>query len=306
MQLFRMSKKIKSIKRYNRPFKPFSFGNAEEVGEQEYLESFIEMDENGNILTEVKHSEDGEMEEKNSYRYNQEGKLLEHTLLYAVEDVTERRMLTRNEKGFLLSEVKYYGDDSGEKTEYVYDDKDNLIEKKYFDEEGVFSGRETFAYDDIGSLVEDIRFDANNAIEEHNTFKKIDDNTIEQVQHNADGSMASRVIIKFNEEGKELSSEQTTSAGKLISAVTTVYDEKGNVTEKHYKDFYSKTVRYVYDENNRVVMQELFDGNGMLVQKLMFAYDEEGNLIDTHTYEMDTTRGGRDKHFETRYEYEYW
>jgi hypothetical protein len=301
-----MSKKIKSIKRYNRPFKPFSFGNAEEVGEEEYLESFIEMDESGNTLAEIKYSEDREMEEKNSFRYNQEGKLLEHTLLYAVEDVTERRMLTRNEKGLLLSEVKYYGDDTGEKTEYTYDEKDNLVEKKYFDEEGEFIGKESFAYDEIGSLVEDIKYDAKNAIEEHNTFRKIDEFNIEQIQHNPDGSMASKIIIKFNNEGKELSSEQTTADGKLISGITNVYDEKGNVTERHYKDFYSKTLRYVYDENNRVVMQELFDGNGILVQKLMFSYDEDGNLIDTHTYEMDTTRGGRDKHFETRYEYEFW
>src|SRR5438067_19228 len=100
-----MSKKIKIIKRYNRPFKPFSFANSDDLAEEEFLESHIELDENGNTLTETKYSDDGEMEEKNSFRYNGEGKLLEHTLLYAVEDVTERRMLTRNEKGLLISEV---------------------------------------------------------------------------------------------------------------------------------------------------------------------------------------------------------
>jgi YD repeat-containing protein len=300
-----MSKKIKSIKRYNRPFKPFNFGNAE-VAETEYLESVTELDENGNTLIELKYSEDGEMEEKNSYRYNPDGKLLEHTLLYAVEDVTERRMLTRNEKGLLISEVKYYGDDSGEKTDYVYDDKDNLIERTYYDEEGVYVSKENFKYDDEGSLIEDIKYDANNAIEEHSTFKKIDDKTIEQIQHKPDGSLASRTLIKFDDNGKELSSEQTTSDGKLISGVTNVLDERGNVIERHFKDFYSKTIRYVYDEQNRCTMQELFDGNGTLIQKNMYAFDDEGNLVDTHTYEMDTTRGGRDKHFQTRYEYEFW
>jgi hypothetical protein len=300
-----MSRKIKSIKRYNRPFKPFTFGNTEE-GDEEYLESLTELDENGNAVTEIKYSDDGEMEDKNSYRYNQEGKLLEHTLLYAVEDVTERRMLTRNEKGLVLTEVKYYGDDSGERTEYIYDDKDNLVERKYFDEEGVFVSKENFKYDDDGSLVEDIKYNANNAIEEHSTFKKIDDKTIEQIQHHPDGSMASRTLIKFDDAGKELSSEQTTADGKLISGITNVLDERGNVVERHFKDFYSKTIRYVYDENNRCVMQELFDGNGTLIQKNMYSFDEDGNVIDTHTYEMDTTRGGRDKHFETRYEYEFW
>jgi hypothetical protein len=301
-----MTKKIKRIKKYNRPFKPFSFGNAEEVGEEEYLESDIELDENGNTLVEIKFSDDGEMEEKNSFRYNQEGKLLEHILLYAVEDVTEKRMLTRNEKGLLLSEVKYYGDDSGERTDYSYDEKDNLIERKYYDEEGEFIGKENFKYDENGSLTEHIKYTNTDAIEEHITFLKPRDRTIEQVQHNPDGSLQSRTIITFNEEGKEISSEQKTADGKLISAVTNVYDDNRNVIERQFKDFYSKTLRYVYDEQNRCIMQELFDGNGVLIRKNMYAYDEEGNVADEHTYEMDTTRGGRDKHFETRYEYEYW
>ena len=49
---------------------------------------------------------------------------------------------------------------------------------------------------------------------------------------------------------------------------------------------------------------ELFDGNGILLRKNLYEYDDEGNVIAEQTYEMDTTRGGRDKHFGTRYEYE--
>ena len=177
-----MSKKIKTIKRYNRPFKPFTFGNAEEIGEEEYLESQTELDEKGNALVEMKYSGDGEMEEKNSYQYNAEGKLLEHVLLYAVEDVTEKRVLKRNEKGLLLEETKYYGDDSGERTEYIYDEKDNLIERKYFDEEGSFTERETFSYDSDGSLTEHIRYANTDSIQEHMTFSKPDAHTVEQVQ----------------------------------------------------------------------------------------------------------------------------
>ena len=63
---------------------------------------------------------------KTTYEFDSNGKLLSHTLLYAVDEVTEKRVLTRNEKGFLLSEVKYYGTDAGEKTEYEYDEKDNI------------------------------------------------------------------------------------------------------------------------------------------------------------------------------------
>jgi len=300
------SKKVKSVRKYNRYFKSFSFSNTQEVAQEEHLESHIELDDQGNAVLEEKYDSTGELEEKNSFIFNKDGKLLEHTLLYAVDDVTEKRTLKRDDKGRLTEETKFYGDDSGEKTTYAYDDKDNLTERTYYDEEGVFSSREEFKFDEKGSLSEQLKFDVNNKLEGRSTFSQNEDKSIEQCEYDAAGKLQNRTVIKFNEAGKELSSAQTTPEGKLISGIDTVYDDKGNAIERHYKDFYSKTVRSQYDENNRCITQELFDGNGTLLRKNMFEYDEEGNVIHEATYEMDTSRGGRDKHFETRYEYEWY
>src|SRR6266446_6867796 len=106
-----MSRKIKSIRKYNRYFKTFSFSNTQEVAQEEHLESHIELDDKGNALLEEKYDADGELEERNSYTFNPDGKLLEHTLLYAVDDVTEKRILKRDDKGRAIEETKYYGDD---------------------------------------------------------------------------------------------------------------------------------------------------------------------------------------------------
>ena len=65
-------------------------------------------------------------------------------------------------------------------------------------------------------------------------------------------------------------------------------------------------MKYEYNEKDLLITQELFDDNGMLLRKNMYDHDEEGNIIAEQTYEMDTTRGGRDKHFGTRYEYEFF
>ena len=92
----------------------------------------------------------------------------------------------------------------------------------------------------------------------------------------------------------------------MISGVISLYDEDRNLIEKQIKDYYSKTVRYQYDEHNRCISNELFDSNGMLMRKNLFEFDEDGNVVAEQTYEMDTTRGGRDKHFSSRYEYEYY
>src|SRR5689334_22514153 len=112
------AQKIKNIKRYNRYFKSFNFSNTQEVAEEEHLESTTELDTNGETLSEEKFSADGELEERNTYVFNDKGKLIEHSLLYAAEDATEKRVLERDGEGKLIKETKYYGGDPGEHTEY--------------------------------------------------------------------------------------------------------------------------------------------------------------------------------------------
>ena len=301
-----MAQKIKNIKRFNRYFKTFNFSNTQEIAEEEHLESNVELNENGDILLEEKYAGDGELEERNSYVYNSKGKLLEHSLLYAAEDATEKRVLTRDDEGKLLIETKYYGGDSGEHMEYTYNDKGEPIERRNFDEEGNFISKDVFGYDEKGGLSSQVSFDDKEKIISRTTFSSSDDRTIEQCEYEGNDKLVSRTVARYNESGKEISSVQTTPDGKLISGITSTFDEKGNILERQYKDFYSKTVRYQYDDQNRCIMQELFDGNGMLLRKNLYEYDADGNLSREQTYEMDTSRGGRDKHFETRYEYQFF
>jgi hypothetical protein len=301
-----MAKKIKNIKRYNRYFKSFNFSNTQESGEEEHLESNIQLNENGETVSEEKFSVDGELEERNTYVFNEKGKLIEHALLYAAEDATEKRMLVRDDAGKLLKETKYYGGDPGEHTEYAYDDKGEPIERKNFDEEGNFISREVYNYDDKGGLSEQITYDEKDVVISKVTYSSGADKSIEQCEYDGKNKLLNRTFVKFNDEGKEVASTQTTPEGKLISAIVTIYDERGNVKERQFKDFYSKTTRYQYDDKDRCIMQELFDGNGTLLRKNIYEFDEDGNLTSEQTYEMDTTRGGRDKHFETRYEYEFY
>jgi hypothetical protein len=301
-----MAQKIKNIKRYNRYFKTFNFSNTQEVAEEEHLESNIQLNENGDTLSEEKFSVDGELEERNTYAYNDKGKLTEHSLLYAAEDATEKRVLERDEAGRLLKETKFYGGDTGEHTEYVYNSEGEPVERKNFDEEGNFISRDVFTYDGKGSLSEQVSYDVKEKIISKITYATAEDKSIEQCEYDGNGKLQNKTVIKFGEGGKETSSVQTTPEGKLISSITSVYDERGNVKERHYKDFYSKTIRYQYDDQDRCTMQELFDGNGTLLRKNMYEFDEQGNLSTEQTYEMDTSRGGRDKHFETRFEYEFY
>ncbi len=302
-----MAKKIKLVRRLNQRYKNFSFSELMTKADEEYLESVLEMDQAGNVLSESKFDKQGELEEKNALTYTSDGKLIEHVLYYAMDDVTEKRLLNRNEEGRLLEEVKFYGDDAGERTAYEYNENNLISAIIEFDEEGSFISREEIKYDSEGSVFERIKSDENGNLIDRVLFEKANDSKVLlEKEFGSDGELKNVTTISFNEKGKELSSYQSTPEGKLITGIETSYDDKGNVIERDYKDFYAKTVRYEYDENNRMITQELFDGSGLLLRKNIYEYDESGNLLAEQTFEMDNSRGNKEKHFGTRYEYEFY
>ena len=301
-----MSKKIKSVKRFNQNYRNFNFSDMTSRADEEFLEFEFVMDENGNTIEEIKYTADSQLEEKNTYAYYPNGKLHSHILLYAVEDVSQKRILTRNEKGNLISEEKYYGDDSGEKTVYEYDNKDNIVVIINYDEEGVFISKSEVTYNEKGDVTERKTLNAENKITSRLSFSVPEEHQIEESEFDENDKLISKTLLKFNNEGKEISSVQISPQGKLISSVINTFDERGNVIQRLFKDFYSKTINYTYNEKDLLTIQELYDDNGLLLRKNMYEYDNDGNVIAEQTYEMDTSRGGRDKHFGTRYEYQFW
>ena len=302
-----MAKKIKEVRKHYQRYKNFSFSELMTKADEEFLESIMEMDTQGNVLSESKFNQLGELEEMNTLTYTGDGKLLEHVLFYALDDVTEKRQLKRNDKGRLLEEVKYYGDDSGERSAYEYNEADLIIAIIEYDEEGQFISREDVIYDAQGSIVERTKKDATGGLIDKVIFEKTSDGKIIlEKEFGEDGELKSVTTISFDESGKELTSFQSTPEGRLITGVETIYDEKGNVIERQYKDHYSKTVRYEYDDANKMITQELFDGSGLLLRKNIYEYDESGNLRAEQTFEMDNSRGNKEKHFGTRYEYAYY
>ena len=301
-----MSKKIKSVKRFNQNYRNFNFSDMTSRADEEFLEFEFVMDENGNTIEEIKYTADSQLEEKNTYAYYPNGKLHSHILLYAVEDVSQKRILTRNEKGNLISEEKYYGDDSGEKTVYEYDNKDNIVVIINYDEEGVFISKSEVTYNEKGDVTERKTLNTENKITSRLSFSVPEEHQIEESEFDENDKLISKTLLKFNNEGKEISSVQISPQGKLISSVINTFDERGNVIQRLFKDFYSKTINYTYNEKDLLTIQELYDDNGLLLRKNMYEYDNDGNVIAEQTYEMDTSRGGRDKHFGTRYEYQFW
>jgi len=278
-------------------------GNGEEG--VEYLESLVEYDTRGNVVRETKFLEDGKAEEINTYAYDSSDRLTEHTLDYVPDEASEKRVLERDPEGRVTRESKYYGELAGERTEYTYDDAGNITEIKSFDEEGDFSTREEIAYDEKKQVTLRVVYDPNNEVLEKREFSHSDDGlSVEEKLYDKNGELQKKTLARQDADRRETDSEERTGQGKLISAMHSLYDGKGNLLERQYKDFNSKVLRYRYDDQNRCTAEELFDDHGVLLRKHLFEFDAQGRLETEQNYEMNAARGARDKHLAIRYEYE--
>lgn len=296
-------KTYKTIKRYNQNFKNFNFSDLSPIADNEYLEMIIEFDSVGKVLSEIKYQQNGELEEENNYKYDVNEKLIEHHFYYVMDDARETVVMTRNEKGKLISEVKFYGTDQGARIEFEYDNEDRVIGILNYDDDSDFVSKETILYNEKGAVVSRTTNEADGKIISDFKFNYKSETEIEELSYDTDGKLISTNITIFDDKGRELTNVEKNVQGKPISSLQNIYDERGNVIEKIYKDFYNKRVKNQYDELDRLIVQEIFDTTGMVVKRNSFEYDDEGNVISEHTFEMDSNRGGRDKHFGTRYEY---
>lgn len=299
-------KKLKSVKRIAKVLRSFTMTGSGEEG-TEYLENFTEYNRDGHVVKDSRYLDNGNVEEVNSFVYDDQHRLVEHVLEYVPDEAVEKRIVERDTEGRIIRETKYYGDLSGEHTEYIYNSSGEISEIKYFDEEGDFSWREELNYDAKKNLVTRISFEATGTVKQKTDFTFSEDGlTVEEKISDGKGAIEKVIINKYNENKKEESNIEKTGQDKLISAVYSTYDEKGRLVEKRYKDFYSKVMRLAYDDLDHCISEELFDDHGTLLRKHLFEYDTEGQLLTEQNYEMDVTRGGRDKHQHIRYEYEFY
>jgi hypothetical protein len=298
-------KKIpKRVKRFAATYRSLAAVGSEPASE--YLENLVEFDGQGNVSRESKFFPDGNAEEISSYEYDSGGRMTGHLLEYVPDETSEKKVLERDGEGRITRETKYYGEFAGEHTDYVYNADGLITEVKSFDEEGDFSMREEITYDDKKQIASRSFFDNEGKLNEKRVFAIAADGlSVEEQVFDQAGTLKSNRTTKLNPEKKETDVVEKTGQGKLVSATHSVYDLNGNLIERHFKDFYSKVLKYAYDEQNRCISEELFDDHGTLLRKQIFEYDNEGRLVAEQNYEMDMTRGGRDKHQSLRYEYEY-
>ena len=296
--------KIKSIKKYTTRFKKMAFGGEPD---EEVLASHTFFDEKGNLVAEEKIDDEEGILEVNKYTYDASGKMLKHELIMEAEGISEVYEFNRDEKGRLLSEIKYYGEDPGEKTEYTYSTHDQPITIARYDADGEPESFEKIVYNERDLLVEHHKMGPD---QKHVETTKIDynekDAPVEKRVYDNKDKLIRTTLISYNDKGELVRITEKNGDGIVISDIVSTYDDRGNVIQRKIRDFHSRTLRFEFDENDNCITEEVFDENGNLTMKSNFEFDENKNLLTESGYFMDMNRSAQMANTQSRYEYEYY
>lgn len=298
--------KIKTIKRYSFEHKLLNFSESTDH-EHEFLSLVSCYNEKGNLIEEQKLNTENEADELNYFTYGTEGKLLEHKMNFIAEGFEETYRYVRDENGRLVKEEKLYGDDPGEATVYIYNDKGEVIEIIKTDADGEPESKETIAYNEKGNITTRKMHDASGNLTEKTELTYDEkENPILKSEYDGKGELASVSNFTYNEKNQLVGAVQKNTQGKLMESVTYVYDEHGNTIEKNIRDFHPRKLIYSFDENNNCIEEAVFDLHGNLSSKSIYEYNEHGNVVSELNYNMDTNRMNRDNNSGHRFEYEFF
>ncbi|MGR6086649.1 MAG: hypothetical protein ACU4F9_00600 [Arcticibacter sp.] len=294
--------KLKNKRKYASNLRQMAFGgNADE----EVLVEQWTFDSNGNLV-ENRKWEDGGSCEINTYEYDEHGRLMMHTLVLEPFDSTEKTEYVRDEQGRVLSETKFYGDDAGERVEYLYNRHSNPITIKRYDADGLLESTEQLELDENGDVLIHHKFDADGAIVEKSEVNyAAPGKPSGKIVTSSDTNTIGKTDIIYNDLGKVIRATELTPQGTVLSEVVSEYDERGNVVVRRVRDFNTRLLRFEYDSLDRVLTEEIFDEHGNMVMRNTMDYDDNGFLTSETEFWSDTGRGTSHKNTVSRFEYDF-
>ena len=274
------------------------------IPESEFLLQEVLFDEKGNVIVDSKYNADGELEERHSYTFNQNGSLVSHSVEMPLDDVIERFVYKRNESDQLVHVTKFYGNDEGERTEYISNENNLPIEITYYDADAQKESVEKFKYNEKQEVVEKTVLSFLDDSQSKNYSYEYNDKGL-LMRYEVEGE-GEKTITTYNYNTHDLEEKctQVNANGKKTLEIISEYDENLRLVKKTTRGYYTRITTLAYDEQGRLLEELLSDENNYVISRNAFQYNDDGRVEEEVIYETDLTRAGRDTHMMLRYEYE--
>jgi hypothetical protein len=257
----------------------------------------VEYDSNGHVLKETEFTDEETAGEMFIRQYDEKGNLAEMEHYYEGE-LSEKTTYQYNNEGLVSSEILVYGDGGKIHTHYMYDSNKNVIEKKVTEDDGTVDSLEVSTYDGK-RLLETLKYDGENNLKESRKliYKTGNPDVVqEEINFEADADLELRTVYLDDETGSITYNKE----GKVHTRQKVVYDEKKRVAETFITTYSgSYHYRYGYDEKDNVIEESRTLGSTLFF-KAIIRYNGQGSLDVRSVTEMNSGL------FSDVYRYEYF
>lgn len=213
---------------------------------------------------------------------------------FTYQDASKKRLLRveRLFRGKLSNDLSQI---NAAKTEFQYDSKGNLTEKRQFDAQGKPQSVTRFRYKE-GRLVEESLFDGAGKLFSRTLFRYDKQGRVIEIAFVDDKNRRQNTSLGYAIERREYDAQGRPTLvawfdhyGDLSRKTYTRYDDKGNAVELRHIFFPDTTdirvVKFQYDANGRWTEKIETDSQNSTFQKTLRRYDSSGNLIEEATYD---------------------
>ncbi len=277
--------------------------HSDDIQVNKYLYQYNAFDKYGNLLTEIKYTPEGDVEEKIERSYDAQGNLIEEIYYVSEEEESERRTFERDGDGKIRKEFKHYLDGSIDTVYYFYDEMGHLIKKQTLDEEEQVEGSMVYEYQQ-DQLVAQLELDEEgNPVSEKKVRLNETGHPVEQIEWNKADHSHLKIIDEYDATGKRIVSLRYIN-DRLVSRSGYEEDEQGRIvriTEESNQG--TSALELTYDERNNVTLQEEFDRGGELLSRVERKFDGNDRPLESQVF-VNGMQLRMNQKYTLKYEYE--
>jgi len=244
-----MEKKIKSITLFKNDYL-LDDVQSEELNLKGYKYSETKYDTQGNVLAEIKYSQDDEIMEKVVNRYDENGHLIEEIYYMDENEIAERRSFDRDENSKIFKEYKHYLDESKDTIEYKYDTQGLLIEKVTYDVDGDIERKDTYLYSNAKPIEHKSYDEEGNLVFEKLLTYDDSGQVVESVEWDEERDERIKLVENYDDMGNKKETLRYNDQDQLVEKMTYVADEQGRLAKLIEETLYTNsTTNIEYDEH---------------------------------------------------------